>query len=252
MGWQAPPDFLRKMRENGRTQVTFSGKKNDTWLCPSHPDNQELEIQAMLEVARNYKVDGIHFDYIRYPDSECCFCDGCRKRFEAAVGAKITNWPADVRQKPELFQAWLDFRRGNITKVVESVSRQARAVRPGIQISAAVYPNLPRDRDEVGQDWKLWCEKAYLDFVCPMDYAPGNAQFRNLVRRQQEWAGRVPCYPGIGVSTWTSVPDKIGRLIAQIKSTRELKTGGFTLFEYNAEEARDTIPLCGRGMTRKE
>ena len=41
-----------------------------------------LERDAMLEVATNYDVDGIHFDYIRYPASDHCYCDGCRTRFE--------------------------------------------------------------------------------------------------------------------------------------------------------------------------
>ena len=31
----------------------------------------------MLEVVRNYDVDGVHFDYIRYPNKDGCFCAGC-------------------------------------------------------------------------------------------------------------------------------------------------------------------------------
>ena len=39
----------------------------------------------MLEVARKYPVDGLHFDYIRYPGRDKCYCDGCRERFEAEI-----------------------------------------------------------------------------------------------------------------------------------------------------------------------
>ena len=35
---------------------------------PLHPQNFQLELDSMLEVARKYPVDGLHFDYIRYPD----------------------------------------------------------------------------------------------------------------------------------------------------------------------------------------
>ena len=49
----------------------------------------------MLEVARRYPVDGLHMDYIRYPDGQCCYCDGCRKRFEADSGRRVSDWPAD-------------------------------------------------------------------------------------------------------------------------------------------------------------
>jgi hypothetical protein len=34
--------------------------------------------------------------------------------------------------------------------------------------------------------------------------------------------------------------------------TRKLKTGGFTIFEYAAREAKDIVPRCGLGLTRKE
>jgi len=35
----------------------------------------------------------------------------------------------------------------------------------------------------VGQDWKLWCERGYLDFVCPMDYRSDSGHFERLVRQ---------------------------------------------------------------------
>ena len=36
-----------------------------------------------------------------------------------------------------------------------------------LDLSAAVFRNWSTDRDSVGQDWKLWCERGYLDFLCP-------------------------------------------------------------------------------------
>jgi len=251
MSGHAPPEFLGKMKAAGRTQVRADGKPEGQWLCPSHPENQKLEIDAMVEVASKYDVDGIHFDYIRYPGPDACFCPGCRERFEAATGRKVKNWPADVRRDEALSRSWLDFRRNNITKVVASVSDAARKAKPKIRISAAVFGNWSVDRDNVGQDWKLWCDKGYLDFVCPMDYTPENLQFENLVRQQFGWAGKVPCYPGIGLSCWTA-PGDICKLIDQIQITRRLKTGGFTIFNYDPTAARDILPLCGKGITRKQ
>lgn len=249
MGWATDETFVNQMKEAERTQVSFDGASNDRWLCPSHPENQILEIESMVEVARKYDVDGLHFDYIRYPGNDNCFCDGCRARFEAAIGKTVMNWPADVRNDEELVQQWQDFRRLQITTVVAAVSERARQVRPGIEISAAVFPNWTVHRDTVAQDWKLWCEKAYLDFVCPMDYTPSASQFRHQVELQLPWAGSVPCYPGIGLTTWDD-PTDICSLIEQITVTRQLQTGGFTIFNYGAVESGEVIPLLGRGMTR--
>ncbi|HPD15258.1 MAG TPA: family 10 glycosylhydrolase [Planctomycetota bacterium] len=251
MGWNAPKDFLARMKAEGRTQVMFGGKPEPTWLCPSHPDNQRLEIDAMVEVATKYDVDGVHFDYIRYPGPEGCFCPGCRDRFEKAIGAKVANWPADTRKDDAIRQKWLDFRREQITKVVSATAEQVRKAKPKVKISAAVFPNWAVDRDNVGQDWKLWCEQGWLDFVCPMDYTPHIASFENLVKQQTEWAGKVPCYPGIGLGVWPP-GDNIVKLIDFIGVTRKLGTRGFTIFEYRAPEARDIVPLCGKGITRRE
>lgn len=251
MGSRSSKEDVEKMRKAGRLQMDYAGKSDDPWLCPSHPDNQKLEIDSMVEVARKYAVDGIHFDYIRYPGGDHCFCPGCRERFEKAIGAKVANWPEDCRKNEQVKAKWLDFRRSNITKVVAAVSEQARKVRPGIKISAAVFRNWPVDRDGVGQDWKLWCDKRYLDFVCPMDYMESNAQFENTVKLQLGWAGKVPCYPGIGLSCWKPSND-VAKLIDQIQITRRLGTGGFTVFNYGVPEAKEMVPLCGKGITKKQ
>jgi uncharacterized lipoprotein YddW (UPF0748 family) len=250
MGSRTDKAFAAKMAAAQRVQVSDTGEVQDRWLCPSHPENQALEIAAMVEVARNYAVDGIHFDYIRYPGGHFCFCDGCRARFEKRIGQTVNNWPADVKKDGPLVQQWLDFRRSNIDTVVQQVAEQARKVRPGIEISAAVFRNWPVDRDGVGQDWKLWCEKGWLDFLCPMDYTESNATFRNQVTAQLGYAGKVPVYPGIGLSCWRD-PQDVVKLVEQIEITRQLKTGGFTIFNYDAS-MEPVLPLVSLGTTAEK
>jgi uncharacterized lipoprotein YddW (UPF0748 family) len=249
LGTAAPNDFVARMRQAGRLQASSRGKE-EPWLCPSHPDNQQLEIAAMVEVVRDYDVDGIHFDYIRYPDNDHCFCAGCKDRFQHTTGTAITNWPGSVLAEGKLRQQWLDWRRSNITTVVRAVSEQARAVKPRIKLSAAVFPNWAVDRDGVGQDWKLWCEQGYLDFVCPMDYTPSNHRFETMVAQQVEWAGRTPCYPGLGVSASSS---RLGadRTIEQINITRRYQTHGFVIFNYGVKESNELLPMLGLGITAK-
>jgi uncharacterized lipoprotein YddW (UPF0748 family) len=251
MSGRAPREFVERMKNEGRTQVGESGKPQAAWLCPSHPDNRKLEIDSMVEVATKYDVDGIHFDYIRYPDEGHCYCAGCRERFEKIVGAKIANWPADVRRVDALRAKWLDFRRENITRVVAAVSDQVRKARPKVKISAAVFSNWAVDRDKVGQDWKLWCDRGYLDFVCPMDYTPHTAGFENLVTTQIPLAGKAPCYPGIGLSTWNP-PTDVCKVIDQITAARRAGCKGFTIFELNGATAREVLPMLGKGITSKE
>ncbi|GAH04111.1 unnamed protein product [marine sediment metagenome] len=132
-----------------------------------------------------------------------------------------------------------------------AVAQRAKKIRPDIKISAAVFRDWPVDRNSVGQDWKLWCERGYLDFVCPMDYTAQSSHFRRMVEQQLTWAGKVPCCPGIGLSVWSD-PTDICKLIEQINITRQLGTGGFTIFNYSRTEAAEVLPLLGKGMTQKE
>ena len=248
-GNRAPAAFIEKLRKSHRLQVGLDGKTKP-WLCPSHPANRKLEISAMLEIAKKYPVDGIHFDYIRYPSNNYCFCDGCRKRFERFAGTAIKNWPADVMKDDNLHQLWLKFRRMNITEVVQEVRKQVEEQNLNVKISAAVFSNLNGARDSVGQDWAHWCEKGLLDFACPMDYTNSQPEFRTIVSKQLAEAPDIPIYPGIGISCWQK--HSSFRAADMIKITRDLNTGGFMLFQYDRNAYNEFVPLCGKGLTARE
>ena len=88
-----------------------------------------------------------------------------------------------------------------------------------------------------------------------MDYTASNSQFQRMVTQQLTWTARagtpdkVPCYPGIGLGVWPD-PTDICKLIEQINITRQLKTGGFTIFNYGPAQAVEVLPRLGEGMTR--
>ena len=221
-------DYCEEMKRAGRTQVKRDGTDQLQWFCPSHPENQRVEIETMLELARR-GVDGVHFDYIRYNSEDGCFCAGCRARFEAQIGEKVADWPNAVRRDAGLKQKWRDFRCGNITKVVQTVAEKLHGHAKTL-VSAAVFQNVHTCPDTVGQDWSLWCRNGWLDFACPMDYTPSAAQFEGLVRIQMEAAGKVKLYPGIGLSCWPCDGEDVRRLGEQMEIVRKLGLGGFTVF----------------------
>jgi len=240
----APQSFITNLRAANRTQVSANGEAID-WLCPSHPDNFALETNSMLEVVRNYDLDGIHFDYIRYPDSDYCYCTGCSARFQSQTGQAVTNWPADVLAAGALRNAFLDWRRAQITRLVAAVYAGVKALKPGVKVSAAVFPDAASALDGVGQDWRLWITNGILDFVCPMDYTTTLHGFTNLVAQQVAYAGgRVPVYPGIGAYVLET-----DAALAQLQETRAANTQGFILFELSPGSAATLLPAIGKGAT---
>jgi uncharacterized lipoprotein YddW (UPF0748 family) len=240
-----PKDVRERLRADGRLQASPTGAPIET-LCPSHPDNFAMERDSMLEVVRRYAVDGIHFDYIRYPGPEGCYCPNCRRRFERLEGVKVDAWPADVLRGAHRSR-YPQFRRDNISRLVEAVAREARRIRPGVEISAAVFWNLPIDRDRIGQDWKRWLDEGWLDFVCPMTYTPSVAAFERRVARTREWSGAgARLMPGIGAT----LGQVQGQTLRQVIATRERGAQGFVIFDYNARMADEVLPLFSLGLTK--
>ena len=243
-----PDELLAQLQSEGRMAVELDGTQT-TVLCPSDPRNQDLQIRAMIEAAHRPGVAGIHFDYIRYPDGNTCFCDGCRERFTAFVGRPVQDWPAQVLRGGELREQWLEFRRSNITRVVREVSEAVRREVPECMISAAVFRNYPQCRDDVGQDWVSWADAGYVDFLCPMDYTDSNTQFREQVTAQLgHLQGRVPCYPGIGLLKGLG---PVGA-VRQVQISRELGTHGFVIWSVYPQYIDDVYPYLGMSLMRRE
>jgi uncharacterized lipoprotein YddW (UPF0748 family) len=246
-GGHTPQPFREQMRRENRLQQDPAGNEID-WLCPSDDRNFALERDSMLELVRKYHVDGIHFDYIRYPDNSGCFCPRCREKFEARLGHKVEHWPDDARSGP-LVVDWLNFRRDNISRLVQAVGEETRRIDPHCKVSGAVFGWWESSRDSIGQDWVLWVNNGWLDFVCPMDYIPGNQELARVVTKNARWVdGREPLYIGLG--EW--LLRDAAHLIYQIGQTRDLGTDGYVLFHYDHPEITgERMPMLRLGVTRE-
>lgn len=230
----------------GRLQTNSAGATTP-YLCPNHPTNRELLRNAVRELADRYPaLDGVHFDFIRYAGQDYCFCPQCRQAFERRLGQRLARWPQDAQSTHR--DQWLAFRRASISDLLKSLRDTARETNPSLNISAAVFENWLTARDTVGQDWQAWCRRGWLDMVCPMNYIREPNAFRDAVVRQQGQLAGAPVrlLPGIGLSSYRleAMP-----LLRQIDATRDLRTGGFLLFEFNETEATQTLPQLVPALT---
>lgn len=209
------PDSVKDgLAAAGRLQVSAAGKVNRNWLCPSHPENAKQIVTALVELAKKGS-DGVHLDYIRYPDGDYCHCQRCK----------------DMESK---YPSRDSFRAAMITRIVQAASNAIRRECPKTEISAAVRNTIGASSiAAVGQDWTSWCKEGYLDFVCPMDYFPMEAGFRALVNRQKAQVAGVKLYPGIGdINLWPNPERDVSRIVGHIKSVREAGLDGFCFFDF--------------------
>jgi len=241
----APETWVGEMEKAGRLMQDRDGK-TIKWLCPVNPLNTKLAVDAATEAVRNYAVDGFHLDYVRYPDANACYCPTCAERFRSDTKRAAPRWPADVLGGPGQ-AAFLAWRRDQITAVVRRISNAVKTVRPGIQVSAAVWGNWPGVRDSIGQDWGRWGREGILDFVCPMNYVTSTAEALALYRVQREaLPPPYPIYPGISPTTYNLPPEEVVR---QIDGLRGAGARGFVLFELDADLLNIHLPALRAGAT---
>ena len=248
----APKEFVDKIRADGRTQVSSTGQALN-WLCPSHPKNVRLELESILEIVTNYDVDGIHLDYIRYPGSHACYCEGCRERFVLATRLQIDEWPAAVLPKTGTHsEKYIEWRAQQITRLVRLLHKRLREADPNIKISAAVFGWYPGCITTIGQDWIAWAQAGYIDFVCPMNYTESTNYFTELLVNQLARMPKdVAIYPGIGATASNSLltPDAV---VEQIYLSRNLGASGWTIFDYSLDISETVLPALTMGIAKRK
>ncbi len=194
---EAHPDWYDVSRkgESTRDKPPYVGYYR--FMCPSSPGVQQFLQRRMLELSQIEGLDGIHLDYIRFPDVilaealqpnydlvqdyefpeyDFCYCDVCRAGFKQLHGID----PLTELEDPPSSEAWFQYRCDLISRLVNEdlipIGRQA-----GKQMTAAVFPNWRHVR----QEWHKW----NVDAVLPMLY-------NGFYNEDLSWVGRE-CEIGI-------------------------------------------------------
>ena len=248
MGSHTPSALVEEMQKAKRTQVTIHGK-DSKFLAPHIPENRQMELDAFLEIVRKYPVDGIHLDYIRYPDPSSAgdFSDSARDAFEKFLGKEVEGWPKSCQPGGKLRLKFNEWRRGNINLLVEAVHKEAKAIRPDIKISAAVYTDWEGTPESIAQSAITWVKNGWLDFVCPMDYTRDDTGFleRLVAAQTAATAARMPVYAGIGTYEHSD-PAKTAE---QIHAARRFGADGFICFQHDSRFATRFLPQLKENVT---
>lgn len=211
-----------------RRHPALCRRAGDTYMMdPGVPETAEYLAALCREIAAHYAVDGVHLDYIRYPEHGIPWDDRATYRRYAAAG-----------------QTLQDFRRASVTRCVRRIAEAVRAVRPAARISCSPVGkrcDLPRQssygwnaRDAVAQDAAEWLRQGWMDILFPMMYFDG----KHFYPFAQDWqeqvaaAGRGLVVPGLGIY-FLSPQEKdwlLSVITRQLHFTRALGMGGAAFF----------------------
>jgi uncharacterized lipoprotein YddW (UPF0748 family) len=223
------------------------------WLCPSRAPVREYLRGMIREVARTPGVQGVHFDYVRYPDVilprglwekydlvqdreypqfDFCYCDVCRAAFRRQRGQdplRLADPPSDA--------AWRRFRWDSVTRLVRELAATVHS--EARQVSAAVFPTPAIARRLVRQAWDEWP----LDAVFPMIY-------QNFYDEAVSWIGTAtredvaavprnrPVFAGLYVPGLAA--DDLGQAV---RLARAAGAAGVSLFDLGALTDQHLISL---------
>ena len=163
------------------TRSDGAPKLNDDWMLdPGHPDAAAWVVNAATSIVRNYNVDGINLDRIRYPDGNLGslvpswgYNPTAVARFRAETGRGDTPSNTDPQ--------WTQWRRDQVTGIVRRIYLESTAFRSSIRVSADVitYGYGPQTTGswentrafaEQLQDWRGWLREGILDTAMLMNY----------------------------------------------------------------------------------
>lgn len=226
--------FYDRLAKEDRLARDPQGKQAP-FLSPADPRNQELELQVLREMTEKYPIDGLHLDYIRYPENphyDFDYGDVPRREFEAHRGQKVENWPEAVFSGALKWE-YENWERSNIDSLVQRAFEQSRKLKPQMPLSAAVWRSNRTNRAAVKQDWIKWAKNGWIDFVVPMNYTRDDLVFRNDLKSQiPHTAGRTFYAAGIG----NYQHKEIESTLRQIQIAREEGADGFVLFDYQPKK----------------
>jgi uncharacterized lipoprotein YddW (UPF0748 family) len=274
-GWGQPTEDYWLTRTHpsftAGTIAPFTGERLSTgqwWIDLGHPAAAQYTLATLLQLVSSYDVDGLHLDFIRYPEMPITrpptgglsFATGYNpvsvRRFNATYG-RIAGTLPDPWDA-----SWSQWRRDQVRACVRRLYLEMISIRPQARLSAALItffrgPNQVEPRTfqqteayyRVFQDWDGWMREGILDWSIPMIYKSHHLS-SHLVQFN-EWTEftRTAQYGRHGVIGLGAFMNSVENTIVQIAAGRAPalnaeRTRGFNFFSYNAtNQAIAGVPL---------
>ncbi len=204
-------------------------KKNGfEWMNGFHPEVQQFMLDLILEVVKNYNIDGIQGDD-RLPalPSSAGYDDYTVKLYKNENKGKKP--PKNYKD-----EKWIQWRANLLNKYMERIYKEVKSVKPNVLVTMA--PSIyPWSKEEYLQDWPTWVENGWVDFIFPQLYRYNIEDYqkvlKEVVQEQVSEEKLNKFYPGLLIKVGDKYPDK-DFLKEMIQSNRNLGVNGEVFFFY--------------------
>ena len=230
------PAFVPTLTSWTRSQ---SGSVEGLYTSPISEHARDYVVDVVRDLVSRYQVDGVHFDYVRYPGPAFDCSREALRAFKAEVSRSLPGQERRALDRAERSNAlawiqryparWEDFRRLRLTSLMQRLRDVVKQKRPRALVSAAVVPDSATAITSRFQDWPGWMAKGLLDVLCPMAYSTDDAVFRRQVAYARNAARGRPVWAGIGAYRLTG-----DQALTQIQAARRLGVDGVILFSYDS------------------
>ncbi len=172
---QRHPDWISQKYDGSTEDTAEKGRIGWLYLDPGVPGVIDHTLEVTRDLVTNYDVDGVTFDYLRYPESkgggnQWGYNPVAVARFNAIYGRSGRPAPDD----PQFCQ----FRQRQIFFLMRKVYAHVRVWRPLVKVSAALiaWGDVAGGFEKsdaysiVLQDWPSMARAGFLDIMLPMNY----------------------------------------------------------------------------------
>ncbi len=222
----AHPEWLICDR-NGRPMRLDPPNNNYLWASPGNPAVREHVLKVVGEVLQKYDVDGIHFDYIRYPE-------GTEEQGYSHDAVSVARFN-DVSSNPGRL-SWEDWQREQVNQFVFDAYHLIQTQKPHVKMSASVIGEYTGTGwtayEAVLQDPRRWMEVGKIDFIVPMVYWERAHPTKPFIPLIMEWQDRVAYERQVLPGLATRLIDRLGweELEAQVDAVRETGLPGVVFY----------------------
>ncbi len=217
------PQWLTSRRDD--TKIVKEGTHDRVWLSPFRPDVQKFIQDLIVEIVKNYNIDGIQFDDHFGLPSELGY-----DAYTVALYKKEHRGQAPSKNPKD--PEWLRWRANKITDFMKRVFTAIKANKKNCLVSVA--PNPQRFSYEYFlADWQKWERMGLIEDLVLQIYRDDLNVFFSELEYPEVKAARKHIPVSIGIlSGLKNRPVSMQQIKTQVQKVRDLKFAGISFFFY--------------------